>query len=97
MHSYLKKKQTRRVDDDLEHQLSQSVSKRLEKLLAGKSVSPVHDETVASTAFVGAGSDAPVVPPKAPGNKNMFDEPDQEAIEMRLNEAQLRYVKMAEI
>ena len=88
--------QKSKSEDDLDHQLSQSVSRRLEKLLEGKSVPPVHDDKLAAPSFIGTGKDAPAVPPSMPRNQNMYEEPDQEAIEMRLDASRLKYVNMGE-
>ena len=86
--------QKSKSEDDLDHQLSQSVSRRLENLLAGKHVHPVHDGAAVGPAFVKSASDGPLVPPSLPSDQNMYDEPDQEAIEIKLNNSESDYVKM---
>ncbi|CAB9521234.1 expressed unknown protein [Seminavis robusta] len=51
----LKKNKKKSEEDELDHQLTQSVSKRLEKLLEGKTVHAIHDDGV-GPSFLEVGS-----------------------------------------
>ena len=103
--AFLMKKNKSKSDeeDEIDHQLSQSVQKRLESLLAGKSVPPVNEEPSLerTTSFLGVKDPTPGVAGAAAGalpkkDDLAYDEPDQEAIEMKLNESALdSYVQMA--
>jgi len=95
----VKKRQSQEEDEDdeFEHQLSQSVSRRLENLLAGKGVRPIHDDKP-GPAFVELGKDgtAPTLESVLPKMRGL-EEPDEEAIEVKLDRKTLsgNYVQMA--
>ena len=75
------------------------MQRRLEKLLEGKSVPPIHADGE-GPSFVGVGSleAAAVASPLSQKLKpKSYDEPDQEAIEIKLDadDANDRYVRLA--
>jgi galactokinase/mevalonate kinase-like predicted kinase len=86
-------------DDELDHQLTSSVQRRLQKLLQGKSVSPIHS-VGEGPSFVGVGSSSAAAL-SAPLSQTLkpksYDEPDQEAIEIKLDadDADDNYVQLA--
>ena len=91
------KQKTDAEEADIDHELSKGVARRLEKLLAGKGVPPVHIDAP-GTSFVEIAKDGsgPKLNGILPQNQNLA-EPDEEAIEMKLDARHLsnNYVKMA--